>query len=118
MSKSPPIIQQYNTDLNNKYNELENDIKNTTILFKISTTWCRMCKNKSFLTNYDNLKKKYNSAIKFVELDAEKDIKLLAMLDILENGVPYIKLFKKGKLLGSYTGINIFEKLENDIKRN
>jgi hypothetical protein len=39
------------------------------------------------------------------------------MLDVLENGVPYIKLFSKGKLINTYTGINIFKKLDEDIKK-
>jgi hypothetical protein len=39
------------------------------------------------------------------------------MLDILENSVPYIKLFIKGKLINTYTGVSVFKKLDEDIKK-
>ena len=119
MRKAPIVIQQFDNELDKKFKEYDGDIANKiNILFKVSMKSCSACKNKGYLEGYEQIKKNYGSAIKFVELDVEKDVKLLGMLEILENGVPYIKLFMKGKLISTYTGINIFKKLEEDIKKN
>jgi hypothetical protein len=118
MRKAPIVIQQFDNELDKLFKEYDGDIANKiNILFKVSMKSCSACKNKGYLASYDEIKKKYGSSIKFVELDVEKDVRLLAMLDVLENGVPYIKLFSKGKLINTYTGINIFKKLDEDIKK-
>jgi thioredoxin-like negative regulator of GroEL len=118
MRKAPIVIQQFDNELDKKFKEYDADITNkVNILFKVSMKTCSACKSKTYLDSYEQIKKKYSSSIKFVELDVEKDIKLLAMLDILENAVPYMKLFSKGKLVDTYKGINIFKKLDDDIKK-
>lgn len=111
-------IQQFDSNLDNKFKEYDGYIMNkTNILFKVSMKSCGACKSKTYLDSYDSLKKKYGSSIKFVELDVQQDVRLLAMLDILENAVPYIKFFSKGKLIDTYTGVNVFKKLDEDIKK-
>jgi hypothetical protein len=119
MRKAPTVIQQFDNELDKKFKEYDGDITNKiNILFKVSMQSCSACKSKTYLDSYDQIKKKYGSSIKFVELDVEKDKRLLAMIDILDNAVPYIKFFSKGKLINTYTGINIFKKLDEDIKKN
>jgi thioredoxin-like negative regulator of GroEL len=119
MRKAPIVIQQFDNELDTKFKEYDGDIANKiNILFKISMKSCGACKSKTYLDSYDLIKKKYSSSIKFVELDVEKDVRLLGMLDILENAVPYIKFFSKGKLIDTYKGVNIFKKLDEDIKKN
>jgi|688.fasta_scaffold2016944_1 thioredoxin-like negative regulator of GroEL len=118
MRRAPPVIQQFNNDLDTKFKEFQGEIDNkTNILFKVSMKSCGACKSKTYLDSFALLKKKYDTSIKFVELDVEKDRSLLAMLDILENSVPYIKLFIKGKLINTYTGVSVFKKLDEDIKK-
>jgi hypothetical protein len=118
MRKAPIVIQQFDNELDTKFKEYDGDIANKiNILFKVSMKSCSACKSKAYLDSYELIKNKYSSSIKFVELDVEKDKKLLAMLDILENAVPYIKFFSKGKLINTYTGVSIFKKLDEDIKR-
>jgi len=119
MRKAPIVIQQFDNELDKKFKEYDADIINkVNILFKVSMKSCSACKSKTYLDSYDLIKNKYSSSIKFVELDVEKDVRLLGMLDILDNSVPYIKFFSKGKLIDTYRGVNVFKKLDEDIKKN
>ena len=119
MRKAPIAIQQFDNTLDSKFKEYDGDIMNKkNIIFKVSMKSCSACKSKTYLDGYEQMKKNYGSTIKFVELDVEKEVKLLGMLEILENSVPYIKFFSKGRLISTYTGVNIFKKLEEDIKKN
>jgi hypothetical protein len=113
-------IQQFDPDLDKKFKEYDGDIVNkTNILFKVGMKTCGACKSKTYVDSYESLKNKYGSTIKFVELDVsvDQDIRLIGMLDILENSVPYIKFFSKGKLINTYKGVNVFKKLDEDIKK-
>ena len=53
MRRAPPVIQQFNNDLDNKFKEYQGEIDNkTNILFKVTMKSCGACKSKAYLDSF------------------------------------------------------------------
>lgn len=89
---------------------------NTVVVIKFSARWCGPCKDKMFLSKYNELKKAFESVpnIKFVELDIDVDADIIESkeyYDIEIDSVPTFMLASNGNFTNKWSGTNCLDQI-------
>lgn len=71
------------------------------VLIDYNATWCGPC--KKMMPILDNVAKKRSDSLLLVKVDADENAGLMQQKQI--SGIPYIELYKDGKLVWQYTGM-------------
>lgn len=96
---------------------------NPCVVVKFTGTFCRPCKSKSFLDNYQILKSKFsehNKTIKFLELDIDEFEELIQSkeyYDISVDSVPYFKISYNGAWVKDYKGTSCIQEIDDLLKK-
>lgn len=93
------------------------------VVVKFSATFCKPCKSKPFLDNYNILKSKFlehNDTIKFLELDIDEFEELIQSkeyYDIDVKSVPYFKISYNGAWIKNYKGTNCIQEIDELLRK-
>lgn len=117
-------MQQVET-YNFNYKQINDGLKNNRIsIFKISASWCKPCKNKDFLIQYNKLKTNYKDNVKFYEFDVDENSDIINYLTKNYNttveSLPTLLLFhnnNKNMNIEIYEGIECLNDLQSNINK-
>jgi len=114
-----PKSQPANGDFMTKLNECEDAIKNTKcVVFRITNNAvCSVCRNPEFNAASNKLKESVasNPNVKYYDFDWAGNSGLIGMLEIIEQQVPYFKIFADGKLVKTFKGAKHMAEIEKVI---
>jgi thioredoxin 1 len=83
-----------------------------TILVDFYAEWCSPC--KMLESSIKELKEEYNGKIKVCKADIEKNSNIIKDLDI--TGVPFVVIFKEGKVVNKRIGLRSKKEIKKDIE--
>jgi hypothetical protein len=115
-----PKSQPSNGDFMTKLTECESTIKNTKcVVFRITNNKvCSLCRSPDFIAASNKLKESLanNPDVKYYDFDWAENSGLVGMLEIIEQKVPYFKIFADGKLVKTYSGTKHMAEIEKDVQ--
>jgi thioredoxin len=82
------------------------------VLVDFSATWCQPC--KIIAPVLDQVAKDYHAKLQLIKLDADEQLSLCEAKGI--NGIPYLELYNKGKLIWTHKGIVTAAELTQQLK--
>lgn len=115
--KNLPVVADPNAkpDTDNKMNfdEYSKMIQSKELVFiDFYAPWCGPC--RKMMPMMDSLKVEYHGKINIVKVNADASKSLIKELKL--NGVPYLAMYKNGKLIYSKNGAVTREELTNEFK--
>lgn len=115
--KNLPVVADPNAkpDTDNKmdFDEYSKMIQSKELVFiDFYAPWCGPC--RKMMSMMDSLKVEYHGKINIVKVNADASKSLIKELKL--NGVPYLAMYKNGKLIYSKNGAVTREELKNEFK--